>query len=81
MLWALHCKYCQIETLDFPFESNRQIFSIAPDEAAAVINENKEKITLEFVEGTHMVPNETPDVISKFKYQKCSVVSVLYTNL
>jgi carboxypeptidase C (cathepsin A) len=40
--------------------------SVAPDEAATVSDENKEQITLEFVEGTHMVPNETPDAISKY---------------
>ncbi|RCH95691.1 hypothetical protein CU098_007865 [Rhizopus stolonifer] len=32
-------------------------------DAASVINLNKDRITLEFVEGTHMAPNETPDII------------------
>ncbi|KAI8968514.1 Alpha/Beta hydrolase protein [Mycotypha africana] len=35
----------------------------SPEEAGTVVNENKKKITIDFVEGTHMVPNEAPDLI------------------
>lgn len=36
---------------------------MAPEDAALVTDRNKERITLDFVPGTHMVPNETPDII------------------
>ncbi|KAI8876063.1 alpha/beta-hydrolase [Backusella circina FSU 941] len=36
---------------------------IAPEDAATVTNLNPKQITLDFVEGTHMVPNETPDIL------------------
>lgn len=36
---------------------------MAPEDAATVIDRNAQRITLDFVEGTHMVPNEKPDII------------------
>lgn len=36
---------------------------MAPEDAATVIDRNRSRITLDFVEGTHMVPNEKPDII------------------
>ncbi|KAI8997624.1 Alpha/Beta hydrolase protein [Pilobolus umbonatus] len=36
---------------------------VHPDDSATIIGENTKQITLGFVEGTHMVPNETPEVI------------------
>ncbi|GAA5802124.1 hypothetical protein HPULCUR_007585 [Helicostylum pulchrum] len=36
---------------------------ISPEDAATIIDENKEKITIAFVEGSHMVPAETPEII------------------
>ncbi|KAI9483916.1 MAG: Alpha/Beta hydrolase protein [Benjaminiella poitrasii] len=36
---------------------------MAPDDTSIIANENKKYISLEFVEGTHMVPNENPDII------------------
>ncbi|KAL7321086.1 hypothetical protein PS15m_000901 [Mucor circinelloides] len=36
---------------------------MAPEDAATVVDRNAQRITLDFVEGTHMVPNEKPDII------------------
>ncbi|KAI8888047.1 alpha/beta-hydrolase [Backusella circina FSU 941] len=36
---------------------------VSPENAKAVTDLNREKITIDFVEGTHMVPNEDPDAL------------------
>ncbi|KAI7904316.1 Alpha/Beta hydrolase protein [Cokeromyces recurvatus] len=36
---------------------------LGPDDSNIVNNENKEHISVDFVKGTHMVPNEIPEVI------------------
>lgn len=55
--------------MSFMININRiMINSVATDEAASVIDENRKMITLEFVEGTHMVPNETPDIIGRLLF-------------
>jgi hypothetical protein len=49
------------------------IYSIAPDDAATVTELNTKQITLNFVDGTHMVPNETPDILGKVHAYLCMI--------
>jgi carboxypeptidase C (cathepsin A) len=41
------------------------MYSVLPEKAHSITDLNKEQITIDFVEGSHMVPNEDPDALGK----------------
>ncbi|KAI8359966.1 Alpha/Beta hydrolase protein [Blakeslea trispora] len=72
-LYEINTALRSLKTITMPIHFVYALSSnfLGSDQSHRIVELNKNKITLSFVEGSHMVPNELPEVISKLFHPTC----------